>query len=176
MTVVCELSPVLFTFSLRFLLLVTSFFSKNYVAVDGEWPSVFADQFVCCGTCVFDDTFYMGHGTYTPITCMFDAGRHGSVVIASNVHSPGAAVLLWARPKQTVPYQPTENQRINFPAVFCALLLLTSGDIELNPGPNTSSLSIGCLSICSAANKVGCIHNTIADFNLDVLALCETNP
>jgi len=65
------------------------------------------------------------------------------VVIASNV----AAVLLWARPKQTVPYQPIKNQRINFPAVFCALLLLASGDIELNTGPNTSSLSIGCLDI-----------------------------
>ena len=116
----------------------------------------------------------MGQGTYTSITCTHDLGRHGSVVIASNLHPPGAVVLLWARPKQTVPYQPVDNQRINFPAVFCALLLLASGDIKLNSGPNMSSLSIGCLNICSAVNKVGCIHNTIADFKLDVLALCET--
>ena len=60
--------------------------------------------------------------------------------ITPNLYSPGAEVLLWARPKQTVPYQPVDNQRINFPAVFCALLLLASGDIKLNSGPNMSSL------------------------------------
>jgi len=66
------------------------------VAVVDEWSIAFADQFVCCGTVVFDDTFYMGHGTFTSISCMHYLGHHGSVVLASNLHSSGTAVLLWA--------------------------------------------------------------------------------
>jgi hypothetical protein len=58
--------------------------------------------------------------------------------------------------------------------VVCTILLLLSGDIEANPGPATDCFSIGCLNICSAANKTGCIHDIISDFRLDILAVCET--
>jgi hypothetical protein len=58
-------------------------------------------------------------------------------------------------------------------------LLLLAGDVELNPGPvthvNTPDwINIGCLSCFSASDKVASIHNIIADYELDFLALGET--
>jgi hypothetical protein len=61
--------------------------------------------------------------------------------------------------------------------VLLSILLLLCGNIEQNPGPghpNSSTFNIGSLNICSAANKIGCIHDIIFDRQLDVLALCET--
>jgi len=85
----------------------------------------------------------MGHGTHTSTVCIHGLGRHSPDVIASNLHSPGTAltvVLLWAQPKHTVPYQPADNQQINFSAVICTLLLLTSSDSELYRGLNDPSV------------------------------------
>jgi hypothetical protein len=58
--------------------------------------------------------------------------------------------------------------------VLLSILLLLCGDIEQDPGPghpNSSTFNIGSLNICSAANKIGCIHDIMFDHQLDVLAL-----
>ena len=60
-------------------------------------------------------------------------------------------------------------------AVICALLLLTSGDIELNPGPSSCSpaLNVATLNICSAVSNTGCMHDTVTDLCLTLLSQCE---
>ena len=127
-----------------------------------------------CFPRTFDDKSYLGHVAPVAPVCL--SVRHAPVT-----SSPGLfpslfsvhTVLLWMRPPGTVPYRPTSSKQ-NLSVVMCALLLLLSGDVELNPGSSLSSLNIGSLNICSAVNKVGCIHDIVSDFGLDLLALCET--
>ena len=64
-------------------------------------------------------------------------------------------------------------------AILIVSLLLLAGDVELNPGPLTHVnipdwINIGCLNCFSASGKVALIHNIIADYELDFLALSET--
>ena len=55
------------------------------------------------------------------------------------------------------------------------LILLLSGDIELNPGPAlTGSLNFGHLNIASIRNKAPSLHNYLIDFPFQLLALNET--
>ena len=83
-------------------------------------------------------------------------------------------VMLWARPRMGVPFRPRYSSCRS--ACFLSLLLILSGDVQLNPGPPEAlrSLTVGTLNICSAINKTASIHDTIADFSIDLLALSET--
>ena len=60
---------------------------------------------------------------------------------------------------------------------FALILLLIAG-VEPNPVPRSSaptrSLRFGLLNTRSAVNKAALVHDTIADFNLDMFALTET--
>jgi hypothetical protein len=58
---------------------------------------------------------------------------------------------------------------------YVILILLLSGDIEINPGPAlTHNLSFGHLNIASIRNKAASLHNYLIEFPFDVLALNET--
>ena len=60
-------------------------------------------------------------------------------------------------------------------SVLFAVLLFSSGDIELNPGPAAdNSINIGCLNCRSAIGKIALLHDLIKDENLDLLLLSET--
>jgi len=75
----------------------------------------------------------------------------------------------------TVPVRPAALWSIN--CILLSILLLLSGNIELNPEPDhlhSSTVNIDCLNICYAANKVGFIHDIISDHCLDVQAVWET--
>jgi hypothetical protein len=64
-------------------------------------------------------------------------------------------------------------------SLLLILLLLLSGDVELNPGPD-SFLSFSCLNVRSATSttanldKPVCIQEFITDNSLDILSLTET--
>jgi len=60
--------------------------------------------------------------------------------------------------------------------MFVALLLL-SGDVEANPGPQlptSNSITFASFNVRSAANKAALIHDIINDYSIDLLALQET--
>jgi hypothetical protein len=64
-------------------------------------------------------------------------------------------------------------------AIQIVSLLLLAGDVELNPRPVTHVnipdwINIGRLNCFSASGKVALIHNIIAGYKLDFLALGET--
>ena len=71
--------------------------------------------------------------------------------------------LLWCRPSMNaVPFRPAARRSTS--RILIAILLLLSGDIELNPGPChrlSSTVNIGTFNICSAANNVGSIHSIL---------------
>ena len=54
------------------------------------------------------------------------------------------------------------------------LILLLSGDIEINPGQFATSLKFGHLNIASIRNKASSLHNYLIEFPLHILALNET--
>ncbi|KAF0292153.1 hypothetical protein FJT64_001029 [Amphibalanus amphitrite] len=60
----------------------------------------------------------------------------------------------------------------------CRLRLLTSGDIELNPGPavaSASSLRVCCQNVCSLNNKFGTLRSHAIELaTCDVIGLTET--
>lgn len=83
--------------------------------------------------------------------------------------------LLWSRPYSSVPFRPRPRSSIS--CVICSLLLLIScGDVELNPGPVNpiKVCQVASYNICSAVGKAASVHDILADFNLDILALSET--
>ena len=97
-----------------------------------------------------------------------------SLHISSSMHRTGN-VLLWARPYNSSPYRPRTSPE--YDTVAFAVLLLSAGDIETNPGPtanSTSSIRFGYININSAVNKAALIHDTISSFSVDLLALSET--
>jgi len=68
-------------------------------------------------------------------------------------------------------------------SVLIAVLLLSAGDVERNPGPESfstrsdpleRSIKVGCFNCCSAARKTALLHDLIDDENLDLLLLSET--
>jgi len=81
--------------------------------------------------------------------------------------------LFWIRPLNMVPYKP--RTRRSLLSCFVALLLL-SGDIEPNPGPQFTDnyITLGSLNIRSATSKAALIQNLIYDHNIDIIALQET--
>jgi len=72
-----------------------------------------------------------------------------------------------------VPFRP--RTRRSFPSTLIALLLL-SGDIESNPGPQPPNdyISLGSFNIRSVKSKAALLHDLILDNNIDILALQET--
>ena len=90
-------------------------------------------------------------------------------------------LALWSSPLGSVPYKP---RLTGSPVgVLHALLLLSAGDMEVNPGPaaprlmNMSSRTLiifGIFNCRSAVNKAASLHTLISDFGLDVIALSET--
>ena len=75
-------------------------------------------------------------------------------------------ILLWGRPPRAVPFRPRASRSMS--TVHCSILLLISGDVEINPGPSRAMnyITLGSLNARSA------ICHTAE--SLDVLALCET--
>src|SRR5215469_6686490 len=66
-------------------------------------------------------------------------------------------------------------------SLIVVVLLILSGDVELNPGPASSTcISFSCLTIRSACssttklNKPYLIQDFIHDYSLEILALTET--
>ena len=67
-------------------------------------------------------------------------------------------------------------------SVKCALVLLSCGDIEVNPGSAAPSqsfgssqfINFGVLNTRSVVYKAPSLHDIINDFQLDVIALTET--
>jgi len=94
---------------------------------------------------------------------------HGSVHISGSLHRINYT-LLWARPLYSSPYRPRVSRAYN--VVVCAALLLSAGDIELNPGPQ--SLQFGYININSAIKKSALLHDLISNHSIDILALSET--
>ena len=92
--------------------------------------------------------------------------------ISCCLHQLGS-VLLWCRPLHSVPFRP--RSRRSFPSTLIALLLL-SGDIESNPGPQLPNdcISLGSFNIRSVKSKAALLHDLIQDNNIDILALQET--
>ena len=83
--------------------------------------------------------------------------------------------LLWCRPRHSLPFRPRPYASAR--VVLCSLLLLlASGDVDPNPGPSHAvrMLHVGTYNICSAPGKFGSIHDILSEFDLDILALCET--
>ena len=100
--------------------------------------------------------------------------------VSSNITYTNILALL-SRPLGSVPYNPRLTG--SPPGVLYALLLLSAGDIEVNPGPvaprlkNMSSrtpIKFGVFNCRSAVNKAESLHTLIGDFGLDVIALSET--
>jgi hypothetical protein len=99
--------------------------------------------------------------------------RHAPVHINSGLNTC-SIVLSWARPT-ACSYRP--NYSRSPLSVFCTALLLSAGDIELNPGPQvsrTADINFGYININSAAHKSAQIHDILSNFELDILALSET--
>ena len=112
-------------------------------------------------------------------TCGLNFNRHLCYLSVSSYLTHLITVLLWSRPPGTLPFRPRANRsNVN---VLVALLLLTAGDIEANPGPASArpsrrapiapSIAFEVLNVRSAVHKAALIHNVIDDYDLDVLAL-----
>ena len=84
--------------------------------------------------------------------------------------------LIWLRPPNGTPFKGKPCRCRS--SIITALLLLSSGDIQTNPGPgklyNSRNLVLGSFNSRSAVNKAANIHDIISENNLDVLALQET--
>ena len=89
--------------------------------------------------------------------------------------------LYWSRPSAPTLFRPSCTRDSS--NMLVALLLLSSGNIERNPGPSrspackrtpTRAFNFGSLNIRSAVNKAPLLHNIIGYLNLDILTLQET--
>jgi len=105
--------------------------------------------------------------------CTWKSVRHAPVHINSGLYTC-SIVLSWTRPTACL-YRP--NFSTSILTVFCTALLLSAGDIELNPGPQvsrTANINFGYININSATHKSAQIHDILSNFQLDILALSET--
>ena len=103
------------------------------------------------------------------------------IIVASSIYGSDL-LLLWAHQPCASPYRPTRT--FSSRNVLIAILLLSSGNIESNPGPPSRTTSnktklpmfinFGCLNVRSAVHKVASIHDIIKDFRLNIFALQET--
>ena len=99
--------------------------------------------------------------------------RHASMHPCPSLHDSGI-ILLWSRPKYSIPFRSGQSRSIS--CIVVAILLLC-GDVECNPGPpspSSSNLRFGYINICSAIHKCALIHDFIHDHSLDVMAISET--
>jgi len=117
---------------------------------------------------------------------VFSQAYTNNCPVCAELHTVHLA-LLWQPSSSSPPFK-TPSRR-SPKSVFCLLLLLAAGDIELNPGPSRqvrqhtrnspaanklNNVVFGCYNVRSANNKSALIHDIINDFHLDVLALTET--
>ena len=105
--------------------------------------------------------------------CTLDSSHCLSVVSnwrASPVLSCLRPVFLWNGNSSLPPFRPRPTR----PVCLLLLLLLTSGDIEVNPGPTENVVVFGCYNVRSAVNKAASLHDIINDHGLNILALSET--
>ena len=105
--------------------------------------------------------------------CTLDSSHCLSVV--SNWRAPPVLfylrpVFLWNGNSSLPPFRPRPTR----PVCLLLLLLLTSGDIEVNPGPTENVVVFGCYNVRSAVNKAASLHDIINDHGLNILALSET--
>ena len=107
------------------------------------------------------------------------------IIVASSIYGSDPdtnVLLLWARQPGESPYRPTPA--FSSRNVLIAILLLSSGNVESNPGmpSRTTSnkttlptfINFGCRNVRSAVHKAASIHDIIKDFSLDIFALQET--
>src|SRR5664279_326188 len=84
-----------------------------------------------------------------------------------------AYTLTWIRPPQAVPFRP--GKTFSLSTVLCTLLLLMSGDVEINPGPaHSDTITVGSLNCRSAIKHAAEVWELVCSESLDVAALCET--
>ena len=57
---------------------------------------------------------------------------------------------------------------------FAVVAMLLAAGVEPNPGPPTTSVSLGLLNAKSVVSKAALVHDVISDLRLDVLMLTET--
>ena len=88
---------------------------------------------------------------------------------ASPVLSCLQPVYLWSGNSSLPPFRPRPTR----PVCLLLLLLLTTGDIEVNPGPTENVVMFGCFNVRSAVNKAASLHDIINDHGLNILALSE---
>ena len=79
----------------------------------------------------FYDGYTSFHLDYAQYTCT--GFVYSTCVIPSAGLFDGALSLLWSRPANTVPFRPKQGAASS--PVLIALLLLSSGNIQPNPGP-----------------------------------------
>ena len=80
--------------------------------------------------------------------------------------------LLWNNDTHRPPFRPRPTRSV---CTTLLLLILTAGDIEINPGPvDINNLEFGCYNVRSAVHKAASLHDIIHDNKLSILALSET--
>ena len=129
-------------------------------------------------------TFGQHAHVYRSTTGEYDAVRLKSIrnpVESSAVNNSLISIqengkLIWLRPPNGTPFKGKPYRCRS--SIITALLLLSSGDIQTNPGPcrlhNSRNLVLGSFNSRSAVNKAANIHDIISENNIDVLALQET--
>ena len=106
-------------------------------------------------------------------------GLNSYHLVSSTLHD-FLLVHHWVRPTSGVPFTPKRGRSLR--TVIISILLLLSGNIELNPGPPISpvrdqtAINFGCWNIRSAANrsKATLLHDTIAEHQIEIIAITET--
>ena len=79
---------------------------------------------------------------------------------------------MWNNDTHRPPFRPRTTRSL---CTSLLLLILTSGDIEINPGPTSiNNLEFGCYNVRSAVIKASSLHDIIHDNKLSILALSET--
>ena len=84
--------------------------------------------------------------------------------------------LQWTRPPCSAPYRPKPNRCCGDILVS---LLLISGNVEVNPGPDQQTIpetktTFGRFNVRSAVHKAALLHDMISENKLDIMALQET--
>ena len=160
MAVVIVFSCVFITFFIHF----TNFYQTNLTGLETQTAAA-----RCTTTYVAFDIDLAAYNDTA--TTRLPYTTPGYLPISCCLHNFDS-VLLWCRPLHAVPFRP--RTRRSFLSTFIALLLL-SGDIESNPGPQLPDyITLGSLNIRSVKSKAALVHDLIQDNNTDILALQET--